>query len=35
MTLSEEQKLRIFENRVLNRITGPKRDEERGGGKIA
>jgi hypothetical protein len=27
LTLREEHKLRIFENRVLRRIFGPKRDE--------
>jgi hypothetical protein len=27
LTLSEEQRLRVFENRVLRRIFGPKRDE--------
>jgi hypothetical protein len=26
--LSEEHRLRVFENRVLRRILGPKRDEE-------
>jgi hypothetical protein len=26
----EEQKLRVFENRVLKRIFGPKRDEVTG-----
>jgi hypothetical protein len=29
-TLSEEHRLRVFENRVLRRIFGPKRDEETG-----
>jgi hypothetical protein len=29
-TLSEERRLRLFENRVLRRIFGPKRDEVRG-----
>jgi hypothetical protein len=28
--LKEERRLRVFENRVLRRIFGPKRDEERG-----
>jgi hypothetical protein len=27
LTLSEEHRLRVFENRVLRRIFGPKRDE--------
>jgi hypothetical protein len=27
LTLSEEYKLKVFENRVLRRIFGPKRDE--------
>jgi len=26
--LKEERRLRVFENRVLRRISGPKRDEE-------
>jgi hypothetical protein len=30
LTLREEQKLRVFENRVLRRIFGPKRDEVTG-----
>jgi hypothetical protein len=35
LTLREEQRLRVFENRVLRRIFGPKRDEETGGwGKL-
>jgi hypothetical protein len=29
-TLREEQRLRVFENRVLSRIFGPKRDEVTG-----
>jgi hypothetical protein len=29
LTLREEHKLRVFENRVLRRIFGPKRDEVR------
>ena len=29
-TLEEERKLRVFENRVLKRIFGPRRDEVRG-----
>jgi hypothetical protein len=31
LTLREEHRLRVFENRVLRRIFGPKRDEETGG----
>jgi hypothetical protein len=31
MTLREEHRLRVFENRVLRRIFGPKRDEMAGG----
>jgi hypothetical protein len=27
LTLREEQRLRVFENRVVRRIFGPKRDE--------
>jgi hypothetical protein len=27
MTLREERRLRVFENRVLRRVFGPKRDE--------
>jgi hypothetical protein len=27
LTLREEHRLRVFENRVLSRIFGPKRDE--------
>jgi hypothetical protein len=30
VTLREEQRLRLFENRVLRRIFGPKRDEVTG-----
>jgi hypothetical protein len=30
LTLREESKLRVFEERVLNRIFGPKRDEVTG-----
>ena len=30
LTLREERMLRVFENRVLRRIFGPKRDEVRG-----
>jgi hypothetical protein len=31
LTLREEHRLRVFENRVLRRIFGPTRDEETGG----
>jgi hypothetical protein len=31
LTLREKQRLRVFENRVLRRIFGPKRDEVTGG----
>jgi hypothetical protein len=31
LTLKEEQRLRVFENRVLRRIFGPKRGEVTGG----
>jgi len=30
LTLRKERRLRVFENRVLRRIFGPKRDEVRG-----
>jgi hypothetical protein len=30
-TLREERRLRVFENRVLRKIFGPKRDEVTGG----
>jgi hypothetical protein len=30
LTLREEQRLRVFENMVLRRILGPKRDEVTG-----
>jgi hypothetical protein len=30
LTLSRERRLRVFENRVLRRIFGPKRDEVTG-----
>jgi hypothetical protein len=30
LTLREEYRLRVFENRVLRRIFGPKRDEATG-----
>jgi hypothetical protein len=31
LTLKEEHSLRVFENRVLRRISGPRRDEVTGG----
>jgi hypothetical protein len=31
--LKEERRLRVFENRVLRRIFGPKRDEVAGNGE--
>jgi hypothetical protein len=31
--LKEEHRLRVFENRVLRRIFGPKRDEVTGNGE--
>jgi hypothetical protein len=31
LTLREEHRLRVFENRALRRIFGPKRDEVAGG----
>jgi hypothetical protein len=33
MTLREELRLRVFENRVLGKIFGPKRDEVMGGSR--
>jgi hypothetical protein len=30
LTIREERRLRVFENRVLRRIFGPKRDEVTG-----
>jgi hypothetical protein len=33
LTLREEHRLRVFENRVLRRIFGPERDEVTGGGR--
>ena len=30
LTLREERRLRVFENRVLRRVFGPKRDEIKG-----
>jgi hypothetical protein len=34
LTLREERKLRVFENRMLGRVLEPKRDEIRGMEKI-
>jgi hypothetical protein len=34
LTLREKHRLRVFENRVLKRIFGPKRDEVTGGWRI-
>ena len=34
LTLREEHRLRVFENRVLRRVFGPKRDEVTGMEKI-
>jgi hypothetical protein len=31
LTLRKEYRLRMFENKVLRKITGPKRDEVTGG----
>jgi hypothetical protein len=31
VTLREEKRLRVFENRILGRVFGPKRDEVMGG----
>ena len=33
LTFREERRLRVFENRVLRRVFGPKRDEVRGNGE--
>ena len=33
LTLTEERRLRVFENRVLRRVFGPKRDEVTGNGE--
>ena len=33
LTLREERRMRMFENRVLRRVFGPKRDEVTGNGK--
>jgi hypothetical protein len=35
LTLTEERRLRVFENRVLRRVFGPKRDEVMGMKKAA
>ena len=34
LTLKEERRLRVFENRALRRIFGPKRDEVTENGEI-
>ena len=33
LTLRDESRLRVFENRVLRRVFGPKRDKVRGNGE--
>ena len=33
LTLREERRLRVFENRALRRVFGPKRDEATGNGE--
>jgi len=33
LTLREERRLRVFENRLLRKICGPKRDEVTGNGE--
>jgi len=33
LKLTEERRLRVFENRVLRRVFGPKRDEVTGNGE--
>jgi len=33
LTLREERRLRVFENRVLRRVFGPKKDEVTGNGE--
>jgi len=33
LTLREERRLRVFENRVLRRVFGPERDEVTGNGE--
>jgi hypothetical protein len=35
LTLKEEQRLMVFENRALRRIFGPKRSSDRGLSKTA
>jgi hypothetical protein len=35
LTLREERRLSVFENRVLRRVFGPKRDEVTGMEKVA
>jgi hypothetical protein len=35
LTLGEERRLRVFENRVLRRVFGPKRDKATGMEKVA
>jgi hypothetical protein len=35
LTVREEHRLRVFENRVLRRVFGPKRDEMTGEEKTA
>ena len=32
LTLQEERRLRVFENKVLRRIFGPRKDEVKGTG---
>jgi hypothetical protein len=34
LTLREERRLKVFENRVLRRVVGPRRDEVTGMEKI-
>jgi hypothetical protein len=34
LTLGEEQRLRVFENRVLRKVFGPKREEDRSWRKL-
>jgi hypothetical protein len=33
LTLREEHRLRVFEHQVLKKISGPKRDKEKGEGR--